>query len=173
MTGVQTCALPIYQIWTATWDETNDKLLKVTAEMSVGTISDENVVEVSAVLSQAALFAESRLLKVEVLEDVTRTLTLDDCGKLFHVHDTMGGSTIDLPSGAPVGFWFRANCVGSASATIQGNADDFFGHPGGYGDEAISVAQGDDLLVYKHYDDGDYGYWGYIGNATPVPPPEE
>jgi hypothetical protein len=157
-----------YQIWTATWDETNDKLLKVTAEMSVGTISDTNVVEVSAVLSQAG-FAEatSPLLKVEVLQDETRTLTIDDCGRLFLTHDTMGGSTIEVPGDLPDGTWFRVDCRGLASATVTLLADVFGGELGNGTDETVSVPVGENLFVYKY----DSGQWNYIQSY--VPPPEE
>jgi hypothetical protein len=115
-----------YLIWTAEWDEANDKLLKVTEEMSIGTVADEDVVEVSAVLSQTALFAETRLMRFVLLDHTGHTVTADDCGKTIRMLSSEGAQDITIPDGLPVGFWFNVVQANSDVANIEFSGSDDF-----------------------------------------------
>jgi hypothetical protein len=129
-----------YKIWKASWDATNQYLLKVTEEETVGTLSDGAAVTVTAVLTRAVLLDAlmdqvnasgnvqiTGLIQkdaVIVVESTTsRTLSASDNGKIIECTNG-SATTITLPDSLSGNF----HCIvvqkgaGSVTLTVSGTA---------------------------------------------------
>jgi hypothetical protein len=90
-----------YKIWVGEWDDTNEYVEKFFEEESVGTISNNDAVEVTAVLTER--MAESLVFEpqIVVISGTTHTTADTNCGKL-HRCTSSSAVAITLDSSAKV-----------------------------------------------------------------------
>ena len=109
-----------YKIWVGEWDDTNEYIEKFFEEESVGTISDSDAVEVTAVLTQR--MAESLIFEpqIVIISSTAHTTDDDNCGKL-HRCTAATATTITLDSSAKVPWQglFVWEGIGSVSIEIE------------------------------------------------------
>ena len=91
-----------YKIWVGEWDATNEYVEKFFEEEAVGTISDSDAVEVTAVLTQR--MAESLVFEpqIKTISGTTHTTADEDCGKLHRCTSSSAVAiTLDSSSKVP------------------------------------------------------------------------
>lgn len=92
-----------YSVWAAEWDETNEYLLLSTAEESVGTLTDNDIVTTTSTITSLGLdhlIFEPQLVEVS---GTTHTTLADNKGR---THRVTGASavTVTLDDSMPVGW---------------------------------------------------------------------
>lgn len=92
-----------FQIWTGTWDATNEYIEVETLEDSVGTLSDTDLVTVTGVVTSEMLHSITMEPQVVTITGTTYTTQDKDCGKI-HRCTNVAATTVTLSASSRVGW---------------------------------------------------------------------
>ena len=134
-------------MWKAVWDASNEYLEKVTEEESVGTISDDDDVDVTAVVTSAMFDAVTQQARLKEVSGTTYSVEASVSGYLIRC--TSGSATtVTFPATLPVSFHAMVVQEGAGAVTVQtAGTDTLNGTAAG---TLATAGQYGSIYVYQH-----------------------